>query len=951
MSEKVEAFLVQSEYGESHQVSSSNKGFGGLTVGGFSKANDFFRNEAGNGASNTADNGLERILLKEIMNPKNSNKENNIFNTKLNLSGSMNNFLKNLLNPLDKLVSPAGTKMTGALGGILTSTGKGQGGTVSESLSNMITNNLNLDTGSYIKALDQKIIAEKLPFMGGALSGSLDQFMAAPDGSDAWENAAQDRITEDIAKDRVNPLALLNAGIPIGSEHQMSFTTEGGRSSWLGATHEVLRSNTNEYGVSSGLTPTNTTLAAASEWGHYFAGVISDNYRTKNERYNELMDLGLNADPLFDKGNRHTIAYSYLQQAKEGGVAFIDGAGDYIQETWNNFGVNARESVSGYINSANQTLQSFGFDAMINPDLQKKLDKVMDKLGFPKKRGDGMDYEGAPTKELIFSNVVVINGVELPPDCFVGYFEDHDYIDSPFPKRTLKVRVPGEQKEKINLKEVSKEKKLTVTLSRFYAFTKSQNYDLFSFNGNATYRPYEVLVNFEGIPDIYEWRKRNSDTTKSANKDTIKEWSTDTEELTITLTSPLEKKMGTAIDLFSGIPNSDASIESILAESFRLHFFGNKEDSQGTTNPGGTSGSVGSGLISAMSAPIASNAGLAINSPTVFLNSTGGASATSASDSASGSNTPAMAGHMQLALTKPEVSKNLNTIIPPKPFPEMVKYFQDETGGKLFNGGYNIFQDHDIVYVLNKKGPNKIEFEHDYKYTFRFLANDTAIDTAYTIISRSEKRFAMGLMIEDVMKLGDMSIYNEEKTITIQSGSSVTLPTPYSGPIGNAVYTNTHTDASIVSPSSIRVAEEFLIRIPNTLALFRPGDNIKLQFPEFGEELNGTVKKWAAEQNLEVRAVLLYLTLKRGKEEGSDSDLENNPINRAIRKIQETTATITNKYESYIDNLQSKLTSAAQQPYNQEAKRQAEEAAQNNQIVEASNFSEALNMAYVSWKK
>ena len=228
-----------------------------------SKANDFFRNEAGNGASNTADNGLDMIYLKEIMNPKNSNKENNIFNTKLNLSGSMNNFLKNLLNPLDKLVSPAGTKMTGALGGILTSTGKGQGGTVSESLSNMITNNLNLDTGSYIKALDQKIIAEKLPFMGGALSGSLDQFMAAPDGSDTWENAAQDRITEDIAKDRVNPLALLNAGIPIGSEHQMSFTTEGGRSSWLGATHEVLRSNTNEYGVSSGLSPTNTTLAAA----------------------------------------------------------------------------------------------------------------------------------------------------------------------------------------------------------------------------------------------------------------------------------------------------------------------------------------------------------------------------------------------------------------------------------------------------------------------------------------------------------------------------------------------------------------------------------------------------------------------------------------------------------------------------------------------------------------
>lgn len=62
---------------------------------------------------------------------------------------------------------------------------------------------------------------------------------------------------------------------------------------------------------------------------------------------------------------------------------------------------------------------------------------------------------------------------------------------------------------------------------------------------------------------------------------------------------------------------------------------------------------------------------------------------------------------------------------------------------KIFEGGFNIFIDSDVYYVVNKDGPNNIKFDQDWTYVFK--TNPKLGQKTYTTASPSRKKYLIYL--------------------------------------------------------------------------------------------------------------------------------------------------------------------------------------------------------------
>lgn len=866
---------------------------GGGFGGGFGSSkvssavqNSVFKDLAKNGPPKSNNAGKEVINLEETLDPTRNKEGSELFGAvgnKFDFSKKTNDFLKNIFKPLDKLAENNGSKIGKGLGGVLVNRPGSKGRGIGESIADNLTGALDkggwLKGDNYIRYFDQAIISQKFPMIGGALSGYLDQYMMPPEGdggldidpSDVqleWDSPDEDRLNEYLGNTLLHPMAAYSQGLGRAKRTGTDFIfTDGGRVNLTETQLHAIRRQQDALGQTNGMPASNKDIASASYFTEYMVTYLSDNYRKKNETYDGLLNLAEAADPYWERENRHEWAWDKLQGIKENSVAIIDGSGDFLQESWDNISQNVRQGAENLYDNINSTLESFGFDKMLNPDLKKKADKFMSKMGFTKKKG-GTDYEGFPSSGIMYSAIISINGVELPPEAFLDYYEEHDYMEGKFPRRVLRVLLPidliskPENKEKLDPSKIDKDTKYKVVLARHFAFPRSQNFDTFSLDGNAVYREYESVLNFDGIPTISEYSNENDEEfmntlMKYGSPEEIAK--KNMQVLQIEMTSYLNPLMSSPLVQFSGIPEEGTTIETILLKSFQDHFLGDEENRA----PAG----------------------------------------------------PAM----KLAMAKPEVSTNLNNImIPSGGFPGVVEFFQKETGGKLFNGGVNIFQDHNEIYVLNKKGPNKIDYENDWKFQFRFTMPNSMLSEKLTFTSREDQKIVIGLNYEDAIKLGDPSMYNEKKTVNSQMASAVVVNTNTEGKIANTEFTKSHVGTVVTDETRIEQFDEFLIRIPNSFVIFRPGDDVKLNFSD-KREFNGTIKKWAAEQNQHVRCILVWVTMREGAEKGStDSDIANNPINKALQKYKETTAKWTDKISAKIDSWQAKLDAAPQNALNED---------------------------------
>lgn len=958
--------------------------------------------------------GYNVINIKSVLDPRKTDEDYNVYGKKnpFDITEKANNFFKQVLAPMDKW----GKKITNnkMLGKVFAQIpGQENEKPLSERIADSITNNISFDGAAYIQKLDEEIISKKFPFISGLTSDMLDAYMMPPGehydtnkhGYVAWKNAKQDRLVAEVAKDNYSPMVAAASGVNLSPVNQFVFNPSGGRDTLtFGDAALKFNASTDQFGKPQDLSSIENNAKTAmqpkeamfgSKYADVLANNLSNNFRRKNKTYDELMDLAEAADPLWDIENRHTIAWNGLQKAKETGVKLLDGSGDYLKEEWDNFGLNARNKIENAYNQLDDFVQGNNpFGIMLNPKLKQNLDKWMNKMGFAKRRGVGSDIEGNPSEEIMYSTVVNINGVEIQPEDFMGFYEEHDYVRGKFPLRKIKVRITPTYKDNgLDLDEIAKTGKMKVAVGRSFAFSRSQNYDLFTINGNAIFRAFETLQNFDGVADVSKFqtpppsKKKTKDKVETATKEeTGATWGNATEVLEITLTSPHNVLMNNPKALFQGVTKEGTTVKEVINEAFKLHFMGKGDDASSfspgnsqydTTGfgdnfinyadrkriPGGNNfgpiesyagGMTGIGVAGQFGKvkEIDPNAGtienLAGGLTGVKSGSTRLSSRNNKGDGIKGGiedkwgngsymgslmgagkygvgtqtgkaqGLDTLSGNLQLAMEEPEFNIDFSTIKTPMDFRDTVEYYQRESGGMLYNGGYNIFQDDKIIYIVRRKGPNKIEFADDWKTILRFSPQDAkqVTQSLYTLSSVSERKVWIGLNNDDIMYLGDFSDYNEQKTIPIFAGVPSIFNNQTENSPQNTTWMISHLGSAVEANTSVKKVQEFIVRIPNTYLIFRPGDNIKIEMMETKEVYTGTVKRWAAQQGdamTNVRAVVLQLALKEGEEANSDEEvIENSPVNKAIKKYQEWTAKTSDKFAAKIEKLQSRLIYAKQ---------------------------------------
>ncbi len=930
------------------KLEGSNGGLGGV------------KNDSGKGSGNDGKvaqdkAGKQVINLDELINPQLNDTNSpsvwnmrNPFDFATKINQSISSTLKKVLKPLDGLIKKSDGVTNGALGGLFSykTDENGNFQTLSDTISEKLYERMKVDDNiveEVVTRLDREIIAEKLPFLAGLLPGYLSQFcyMGNAGGNYAQVDMSNAKSMNDmlnfqrVLSNQANAVTnfgpmLMAEGINANDKRDYVFASKGFTNlvgdGNLTKTYMdmMMMSNPNAYGgwINYGTDPSkiNPILngALGGRYGDntpytftrgglnigidpktglvkqdetlsqillgqsnasfdYWVKGISDNLRRQHKTYDDLLNLAEAADPFWDKENRHDVYYNTLDRIKEVGTTILDGSGDFLLESWDNISEDVRGRVEDTVGGINEKLGQLGLQ--LNPNLQKKADKFLGKLGFTKAKSGYQDMIGYPQTEIIFSWKVTINGVELPPECFIGYYEEHDYMNAKAPIRELKVLIMPEMKagdpnieKALNPAKIDKDTKWDVSLARFYGYTVSQNYAVFTLDGNATYLPAEVINHFEGVPTLSKW-------SEEVSREVMEDWVENqdpnqlaaAEVITINLYSPLEKLMGSPKDKVQGQPKKDLTIDNILTAAFIAHFHGINDDLN--------------------------------NESTQEL----------AGMQATNVQTDKQETVMQLVTPNLDTNTNLNTILTPMDFPATVEYFQKETGGKLFDGGYNIFQDANFVYIINKQGPNKIEFEDDWDFTFRIHPKEYPMQELYVTLSRDSKFCLTSIMATDIQKLGNMQEYNDKKETIVQSGSSVTLTGETKGSVHNNKAISTHTNAMVIDPTEIKPNEEFLIRVPNIFYVFRPGDQVKLEFIDEKEGIfTGTVKKWAAEQNQEVRCVLVWVTVNPGDNpEGEDADIKKNPINKALKKYKEKTAKWSTKFQEKIEKWKAKYAYAS----------------------------------------
>ena len=861
------------------------------------------------GKPNKVLRGFEVVNVRKALDPKYSEEEYNVFGAKnpLDITQQATGFFKNMFKPLDNV---ANNILNSDLGKKFLARIPGDDTTISDKLTKMITDNVSFDGGAYIQKIDEEFISEKLPFIGGLSSDLLDAYLMPPgehydpsrDGYVAWKNRKDQRVAAGIASETLDPLAAASYGINMAQPDQVYVGADGqGRDNLSNFdAFNIFNTPTSTFSQNGTYNPTangngnfNLLGTRNQDVDNYFNS-LSDSYAENKKQYgnvianrligntvrqlgladeaNDLAELAGALDPFFDQDYRETAQWNGLQKAKEFSSDFLDGSADWLEQTWEDVGTNIRDKVDDTYDQLDKLAQSTGLGLMLNPNLKKQLDGFMNKMGFPKRKGIGKDLEGNLLSSLLFSNIVKINGLELPPEDFIGYYEEHDYINGSFPKRVLRVRITPETKEKgLNAEFFSKNyDKLVIQFYRNFAFSRSQNYDFFSVNGRAQFRSFEVLHGFIGTCDSSKFKKPDSSKKKVKAKDKNSKVQSETDNigdyfngldiLEITLTSPKNELMAKPQKLFQGVTKEGTTVESVINETFKLHFNG-QGDGTSTYIPNSNPNS-----------------------------------------------------QMMLAMEKPEFDKDLDTIKTPMDFKGILDYYQTETGGALYNGGYNIFQDNNIVYVVRKKGPNKIEFEDSWNTTLRVTLSDATeiVQDLYNISSIDEKSTWVGITADDIMFLGDYDNFNEHKDIPLYAGSPIIFGGSYNGIFTSSSFTISHTGSAVDKPTDIKKVSEFLVRIPNTYLVFRPGDKITVEVTDTDEVFHGTVKRWASQQYKGIRCAVLQLAMEDGPDDTDEGVINNSPINKAIRKYREWTMKTNDKITDKIEKWQSKLYMAEQ---------------------------------------
>lgn len=529
---------------------------------------------------------------------------------------------------------------------------------------------------------------------------------------------------------------------------------------------------------------------------------------------------------------------------------FLDGASDYISETYENFTHDVSNWVEDQFEQFNKFSDSFEQATGIKLDIPREYrDKVydtMEKLGFGNP-GLGTDTRAYIVSTLLQKTYVSIQGgkkgsdVNIDPGNVSFYYERYDYRDKLTAERRLKVKLTNVQLSQIDLHSED----LTITVKRRYGFSLGQS-------PNGTY-PADFNTEFTDIERdfILEWpAKVVGDKTVGSKKDQaeIARLTEDggeidprvafkTQEVEFIITPP-ELIGNHTDDTINGIADGENTISEILDSAFNISY----------------------------------ETGVS-------------------------------------CIAKPKNDFVLKDVaIPPTNFEGLLKQFQKEYD--IYEGGPVIFHDQlaineepeDVYFVLPKRGVAELDFEAGWTVEFRVrnIKTPTPSDMI-CFIEPSRKKIIWPITENDIKVPGDSTRFSNTSTVKYAKGSTIGAQQPGDKKALNHELVHTNTEYSIPNRQENPNFDHIYIKVPNTFVTFTPGDMVTVKWREQSYKAN--VKEWASEYVNGVRIVLLVLICKPdiSKQTFIDKYSPAKWIEKMQEKVAETNTKITSKLNDWSD--------------------------------------------------
>ena len=529
---------------------------------------------------------------------------------------------------------------------------------------------------------------------------------------------------------------------------------------------------------------------------------------------------------------------------------FLDGASDYISETYQNVTHDAARWVEDQFEEFGKFSESFkeatGIDIGIPREYKDKVYDTMEKLGFGNP-GLGTDTRAYIVSTLLQKTYVSIQGggkgsdVNVDPGNVSFYYERYDYRDKLTAERRLKVKLTNVQLSQLDLHSED----LTITVKRRYGFSLGQS-------PTGTY-PADFNTEFTEVERdfILEWpAKVVNDKTKGSKKDQ-KEVAQATEnggeidprvafqtqEVEFIITPP-ELIGNHTDDTINGIADGENTISEILDSAFNISY----------------------------------ETGVS-------------------------------------CIAKPKNDFVLKDVaIPPTNFEGLLKQFQKEYD--IYEGGPVVFHDQlaineepeDVYFVLPKRGVAEIDFEAGWTVEFRVrnIKTPTPSDMI-CFIEPSRKKIIWPITENDIKVPGDSTRFSNTSTVRYAKGSTIGAQQPGDKMTLNHELIHTNTEYSIPKRQDNPNYEHIYIKVPNTFVTFTPGDMVTVKWRE--QTFKANVKEWASEYVNGVRIVLLVLICKPdiSKKTFIDKYSPAKWIENMQEKVAETNTRITSKLNDWSD--------------------------------------------------
>ena len=507
----------------------------------------------------------------------------------------------------------------------------------------------------------------------------------------------------------------------------------------------------------------------------------------------------------------HEVADSVFGSINYNTTRFLDGAGDYIAETWQNVSYTGaayvRDTFDEFTQFSETLEETTGISLSIDPKFKEGIYDQMEKWGFGNP-GIGTDTEAFLTGTLIQKIYARISSgggsVNIINENILYYFERYEYRTKLTSERRIKVKLTEEQLAALDLNSPD----LTITIERNYGFATGQDP-----TGNL---PLDYMIKYQTVEKdcIVDWpakivnNKTSEDNKEKAKNNKTKQTNSTSEppdhgkeytlqEIELIITPPNLTGSGKS-EMFNGIPSGENTISELLQLAFE------------TSYETGVS-----------------------------------------------------------CIARPKNDFTLKDVaIPPTNFEGLLAQFQKEYD--IYEGGPTVYHDRlpvngtpeDVYFIMPKRGVVDMQFDEGWTVELRVkeMSSPDVKDIemiCYLIPSR--KKIIWPITEADIKVPGEASAWTEKSVVRYSQGSVL-------GAIGQqknswlnreVITTNNEYISPVKPPVKEKTHDTLYIKIPNAFFTFTPGDMVNVKWR--GKTYKANVKEWAAQNYMSRRQILLVL--------------------------------------------------------------------------------------------